>query len=229
MKLPLVLQGLTQGACPGLCVCSSAGRIRPSGSVPSWVRYSSVMLECLEAPVLCHRVTLPGCAPGKGCYILPVRGPAKPRLCTGTAPLPQPLPCLDPRRAPVQSCRRSCCSACYHVWVFLSQRMTQIFVPGTCLHSRGGSGRSVRKRGWQHGAVRCLACPPRMAGPATRSRACARDSEGRLLILEQDLAGAPPGTGEPLRRDVPRLTQGGRGRPRCPAPKQVILGCLTPS
>lgn len=164
--------------------------------------------------------------PWEGLLHTPSGSPAKPRLCTGTASLPQPLPCLDTHRTPVQPCW-SCCSACYHVRVFLSWRMTQIFVPRTCLHSQGG--RSVRERSWQHSGVWSLVCPPHVAGPATRSRACGGANKGQLLLLERELTGPLPSTGEPLGRDVPRLTWGSRGSPRCAVPKQVISGCFTPS
>lgn len=56
------------------------------GSVPSRVRYSSVMQECLRAPVLCRPITLRGCDPGKGCGTPPVRRPTTPLLCAGTVP-----------------------------------------------------------------------------------------------------------------------------------------------
>lgn len=49
-----------------------------------------------------------------------------------------------PNQSYGQALLRSCSVAHYHVWVFLSQPMTQMFVPGTCLHSRSRSRGSSR-------------------------------------------------------------------------------------
>lgn len=133
----------------------------------------------------------------------------------------QPFPCLYPRRAPVRP-RRRCCSASYHVWLFLSRRMTQIFVPGTCLLSRGGSGRSVHERGWQHGGRAVPGVPPAVP-PAPVA------GEGRLLPSEQSSldprrAGESPGGG------TCSAHTGGRGRPgsfqvALPPPSRISFFC----
>lgn len=134
----------------------------------------------------------------------PAWGPAKTQLCTGTASLPRPLPYLDPSCATAQPYQR-CCSVCYHVWVFLSRQMTQISVPGTCLHSWAGAGGTGSMA-----PTRCPVCPPPVAAwcpPSLRlptppapllMPGTARDG---FSFLERDLTGPrqaqerPPGEG----------------------------------
>lgn len=112
--------------------------------------------------------------PRAGLDLPPGRAAASPRVgaAMGTVPLPRPLPRLDP--AELLPSRRGCCSACYHLWVVLSRRMTQTFVPGTCLHGRGG--RSTRERGRQRGGHAVPRVPPSTShrGSAAPLRAGAR-------------------------------------------------------
>lgn len=167
LKLLLALQRLTQDACRGPYVCSSTGRIRPYWSEPSWVHYSRVMQECLKAPMLCHQVTLPGCAGGWGGRLLhpPSVGSCKTpavhghRTPAATTSMPGPplssgpalleellfglLPCLGVFEPMDDSDLRS----------------------GTCLHSQGGRRRSMHKHSWQRGSHTMPSVPPMCGWP----------------------------------------------------------------
>jgi len=139
-------------------VPSSAGRIGPSWSVPGWAHYSGVTQECLEAPAPCHRTTLPGCAPGKGCCIPPARGPAKPRLCTGTVPCHHPCHAWTPAEL-----RSSLPASLLGLLPCLG-----VFEPAddSDLRSRDMFTQPGREREQHAAAVRCPVCPRHAAGPA---------------------------------------------------------------